>query len=169
MCEGFSIEDDLALDAAMIAEYGHMVTGVDGGDGPSWTYTVGLYERVGHPELIVAGAEIVSSAKLLNQIARLVVAGRVFGAGDMWKSPSGLVRFGRVDPIQFRLGTFNVWLALIDAGHLRSNDLIALQVFAPATWFCRGHQACQPDLSRPESRVGVALTGPNPPAWHELN
>jgi hypothetical protein len=169
MCEGFSQEDDLALSAATIAEYGHLVTGVDGGESPSWSYTVGLHERTGHPELILAGAEIVPSTKLLNQIARLIVAGRVFVAGDTWESTEGFVRFGRVDPIQFRLGTFNVWLALIDAGHLRSNDLVALQVFAPPTWFCPEHQRCQPDLSRPESRVGVAPDGPEVPAWYELN
>ena len=30
MCEGFSLEDVLALDAAHIAEYGFMIIGVEG-------------------------------------------------------------------------------------------------------------------------------------------
>jgi hypothetical protein len=55
MCEGSSQEEVLAEDAAIIAEHGHLVTGVGDGDPPHWTYTVGLLDRFGHPELIVAG------------------------------------------------------------------------------------------------------------------
>src|SRR5207237_48832 len=40
MCEGFSLEDVLALDEAHIAEYGFMVVGVNGGEdderGTTW-------------------------------------------------------------------------------------------------------------------------------------
>ena len=80
---------------------------------------------------------------------------------DSWESPEGPVRFGRVDPLQFRLGTFNVWLALAEAGHLRSEEFMALQVFVPDSWLCHECQESQPVLSRPESRVGLALARPN--------
>ena len=55
MCEGFSLEDVLALDAATIAEYGFMVVGVDAPDRsehdpPPWAYTVGLLDAADHPE-----------------------------------------------------------------------------------------------------------------------
>ena len=42
MCEGFSLDDVLALDAARIAEYGFMVIGVgsEEADHAPWAYTV---------------------------------------------------------------------------------------------------------------------------------
>ena len=161
ICEGFSQEDDLALDAATIAEYGFMVTGVGDADHSPWAYTVGLFDRVRHPELIIAGTEIVESGRLLNEIGRLVLAGRTFAAGDTWESPDGLVRFGRVDPLQFRLGTFNVWLALAEAGYLCSEGFVAIQVFVPESWLCHDCRESQPVLSRPESRVGLTRAGPD--------
>jgi hypothetical protein len=81
--------------------------------------------------------------------------------GDTWTSPPGTVRFGAVDPIQYRLGTFNVWYGLERSGSLESRDLEAIQVVAPRGAFCRCDLCVQPDLSRPESRVGVAPLSAN--------
>jgi hypothetical protein len=88
MCEGLSQEEMLAEHAEIIAEHGYLVTGVGDGDPPHWTYTVGLLDLVGHPELDV------------------------------------------------------------------------VQVFAPRAEICGCELCRQPDLSRPESRVGVAPLTP---------
>ena len=161
MCDGFSQEEMFAHDAAIIEEHGFLVTGVGEGDPPHWAYTVGLLDRAGHPELIVAGPHVEIAAGLINQIGRPILEGRRFEVGDTWMSPAGTVRFGAVHPIQYRLGTFNVWLGLEQSGYLRSTHLEAIQVVAPVGSFCRCELCVQPDLSRPESRVGVAPLRPN--------
>jgi hypothetical protein len=159
MCEGFSQEDDLALAAAAMAEYDYLTIGIDEPDDPdcpNWTYTVGLLDRVGHPELIVAGPAVEPSYDLIHQIGhRILDDHRRFAPGDTWLSPFGLVLFGAVDPIQHRLNTFNRWNLMAEHGHLRVKDLEALQVFVPSTWFCDGHALTQPDLSDPAARVDV--------------
>ena len=66
MCEGFSLDDVLALDAAHIAEYGFINIGVDV-EPPAtpWAYTVGLLDAAGHPELIVVGAPLARCGPIL--------------------------------------------------------------------------------------------------------
>ena len=166
VCEGFSQEDELLLTAATIAEYGYMVMGVgaasgDPPGGPEWAYTVGLLDRADHPELIVAGPEFVSTGALLNEIGRSILAGPRYAVGDTFRSSSGVVRFGAVDPIQYRLGTFNVWHDLERMGLLHVGPLEALQVFAPPEWLCAGHRDRQPVLSDPSSRVDAPVALPN--------
>ena len=70
MCEGFSLDDVLALDAAHIAEYGFINIGVDVEPpaGP-WAYPVGLLDTAGHPELIVAGAPLARCGPILATLA----------------------------------------------------------------------------------------------------
>jgi hypothetical protein len=156
LCDGFSQEDMLAHDAAIIEEHGYLVTGVGGGEPPHWAYTVGLLDLFGHPELIVAGPHFEDAGALINAIGRSIREGRRFDVGDTWTSPPGTVRFGAVHPIQYRLGTFNVWFALEQRGYLQSTELEAIQAVAPTGSFCGCALCAQPDLSRPESRVGVA-------------
>jgi hypothetical protein len=164
MCEGASQEEVLAEDAAIVEEHGYLVTGVGGGDPPHWTYTVGLLDRFGHPELIVAGPHCEVAGALINLVGREIAEGRSFRAGDVLTLPgdTGSARFGRVHPIQYRLDTFNVWHWLLDRKVVSATMLEAVQVFAPRESICRCAACRQPDLSRPESRVGVAPSTPHP-------
>jgi hypothetical protein len=165
ICEGRNQEDLLAEDAAIIAEHGYLVTGVGDGDPPHWTYTVGLLDRFGHPELIVAGPHLEVAGALINLVGREIGDGRSFHAGDVLALPgdTGSARFGRVHPIQYRLATFNVWHWLAHREVVSSTALEAVQVFAPRESICRGAACRQPDLSRPESRVGLAPRGRDRP------
>ncbi len=160
MCEGFTLEETLDHDLELIEKCGFIVTGVDDSEAP-WAYTVGLDDGVGHPELIVAGPGWKHSAALLAEIGEAILRGARFLAGDTWRSSEGRVRFGAVDPIQFRLGTFAVWHNLVESDRLACAEYQALQVFVPRSWFCSGHEACEPDLARTESRVGISLVRPN--------
>lgn len=157
MCEGFSVEDVLALEAARIDEYGFIVMGVDGTqESPSaitWSYTVGLLDAAGHPELIVAGPSVDAGGDLLNRLGRRVLAGARFTVGDRVKVDRSRARIGAVHPIQYELDTFNVWHSLRAIGALDAPEVETLQVFAPRGWFCRCHQHAQPDLSDPLARL----------------
>jgi hypothetical protein len=161
MCEGFSQEDVLAADAAIIEEHGYLVTGVGESEPPHWAYTVGLLDRVGHPELILAGPHFEVAGAIINHVGRQILDGRSFAAGDTLLTEHGVLRFGEVDPIQYRLSTFNVWFALAAHGFLEIRELRAIQLLAPADVICDCGLCDQPDLSRPESRVGVAPLRPN--------
>ena len=153
MCEGFSLEDALVLDAAAIEEYGYIVVGVTDSLGPAWAYTIGLLDRADHPELIVVGPEYFWRGRLLNEIGRRVLAGERFASGDRVQIPDGVAEIGVVHPIQYELTTFNVWHNLERIGAVEASSLQALQVFAPQDWFCEGHQHPQPALSDPACRI----------------
>jgi hypothetical protein len=161
MCEGFSLEDVLLLEAATIDEYGFTVVGVSDADespGPlPWSYTVGLLDAIGHPELIVAGPAVDVAAGLLNRVGRRVLVGQRLAVGDRIRVAGGRARVGADHPVQYELHTFNVWHNLRSMGLLLMPELEALQVFAPPSWFCRCHQHVQPDLGDPLVRLGEGV------------
>jgi hypothetical protein len=72
------------------------------------------------------------------------------------------LRIGAVDPVHYRLGTFNTWFALADHGTVRAEALRAVQLIAPPDVICKCGLCDQSDLSRPVSRVGVAPLDPRP-------
>ncbi|HEY7136576.1 MAG TPA: hypothetical protein VIB48_16100 [Acidimicrobiia bacterium] len=58
ICEGFGMDDVLALAEARIAEHGFTMQGVSDPDVPDdangWVYTMGLLDAADHPEMVVA-------------------------------------------------------------------------------------------------------------------
>ena len=157
MCDGFSFDDVVALHGAHIAEYGFTVVGVTASppddEGVEWAYTIGLLDVADHPELVVAGPEAVSGARLLLALGQEVLAGERFPCGGVLSDPPSALRFGTVDAVQHTLGVFGDWYAAKHAGHVRAARLEVLQVFAPDPWFCAGHGGHQPDLADPRTRL----------------
>jgi hypothetical protein len=154
MCDGFSLEDALAMDAAAIAEYGFVVIGVDGERSAGhWAYTVGLVNHAAHPELVIAGPAFDIGGALLSALGRRVIDGHRLRPGDTVDLPDGVLRVGAVHPVQYELDTFNMWHNLAAIGALDVHVLEALQVVAPSSWFCACHTHSQPDLSDPAARV----------------
>jgi Domain of unknown function (DUF4262) len=157
MCEGFSLEDVLALESAAIDEYGFIVMAVEDPEEPSsgmrWCYTIGLLDRADHPELIVAGPSVEVGGALLNRLGKRVLAGARFQVGDRVKVRRGRARVGAVHPVQYEIDTFNVWHNLQAVRALHAPELEAVQIFAPSSWFCGPHQHVQPDLSDPQARL----------------
>jgi hypothetical protein len=76
--------DDIEARVARdIAEYGWHVVKVMGDDeAPGWAYTIGLHERLAHPELAVFGMELEPMHQVLNHVAALVGTGRRFEPGE---------------------------------------------------------------------------------------
>ena len=126
MCEGFSLDDVLALDAAQIAEYGFVIIGVDGSppdDGSPWAYTIGLLDAADHPELIIAGPSLETSGSMLSLLAHSVLDdGDRYELGDTIDLGASLDRgggdavVGAVHEIHYVLDTFNMWHNLQEYG-----------------------------------------------------
>jgi hypothetical protein len=159
MCDGFSVDDVLALDAAHIAEYGFALQGVVGPGGEddgvgSWVYTVGLLDAAEHPELIVAGASPNTSASVLSALAGAVLEGERFEVGDTIDLGGAIARVGSVHEIQYELDTFATWHRLKDAGVLRAREVVAVQVTVPYELFPPAGPSSQPVLANPGARVG---------------
>lgn len=51
-------------------------------EGPTFTYTLGLFHTLNHPEILIMGVEITTAQHLLNNLGELIRAGRRFVAGS---------------------------------------------------------------------------------------
>ncbi len=160
MCEGFSLDDVIALDAAHIGEYGYAIQGVVGPRGVddgfgSWVYTVGLLDAVGHPELIIVGGFPNSSASVLSLLAGSTLEGERYHVDDTIDlGEGGAARVGSVHEIQYELDTFNTWHNLKHAGVLHAPELEAVQIIVSDTFFPPGkRRSLQPHLAHPDARV----------------
>ena len=161
ICDGASLEEVLASDAARIDEHGYVMMGVEGdADGvvQPWVYTIGLLDLAVHPELIVVGAEIDTAAWLLRLVAEKVLDGARFRAGDTIALPPGNARLRDVHEVHYDNGTFNMWHELRAYGAFDAPELTALQMMLPRSLFCPEHRDSQPLLSDPR----VCITGPRP-------
>jgi hypothetical protein len=159
MCEGFSRDDVLALDAASIAEYGFAIIAVGPPDdahekGGSWAYTVGLLDAADHPELIVTGVGAETAGMLLKSLADEVLAGEQYCVGDTIRTPRGAARVGPVHEVQYGLETFDMWHNQRRYGTLGTRELEAVQIVLPSAFFCSVHRHAQPVLGDPTARVG---------------
>jgi hypothetical protein len=155
MCEGFSQEDDVALDAAALDEYGFLTIGIDEPDVigcPNWTYTVGFLDSYDHPELVVAGAPVQAAHQLIHQLWHAIDDGQKFAVGDGSCTPFGDVTFGAVHEVQSDRGSFGRWQLLADHGYLQ-RPFAALQVFVPASWKVPVPDWIEVDLSDPVARL----------------
>ena len=166
MCEGFSLDDVLALDAASIAEYGFTIIAVgppvDSHDkSGTWAYTVGLLDAADHPELIVTGVSTEAAGMVSRALADEVLAGEQYCVGDTIRTPRGVARVGPVHEIQYGLETLNMWHNLRRYGTLRTAELEAVQIVLPSAFFCSVHRHAQPVLGDPTARVGRHERPPN--------
>ena len=159
MCEGFTLDDEIALGAAHIAEHGYGIQGVVGPGGVddgfgSWVYTIGLLDAAGHPELIIAGGFPDWSASVLSMLASSTLDGERFQVDetiDLGKG--GIARVGSVHEIQYELDTFNMWHNLKSAGALHAPELAAVQITVSDVFFPPGGRFRQPRLADPNARV----------------
>lgn len=163
VCEGFTIDDVMALDAVRIAEVGYGIQGViapsgDHDDGVgAWAYTVGLLDAAGHPEMIIAGVAPDLAASVLSVLAQSALEGERYLVGETIDLGGPIARVGYVHDVQYELGTFSTWFRLIMAGVLRESTLDAVQIILPVDGPPFGARSSQPLLSLPEERVDIVV------------
>jgi Domain of unknown function (DUF4262) len=72
-----TVDDEDTYLAGMIRHYGQFIQYVFGDDdGPSFAYTIGLFDH-NHPELLILGLPEETAARVLNMLGDLVRDGRV--------------------------------------------------------------------------------------------
>jgi hypothetical protein len=83
ICDGATHEEVLTETSQRIERFGFTMLGIEPNpDTPSWVYTVGLVERHNHPEIGVLGLPLQEAYRLLDAVARGVLAGERFAAGE---------------------------------------------------------------------------------------
>jgi hypothetical protein len=153
------MDDVLALAETRIAEHGFTMQGVSDPDVPDdptgWVYTMGLLDRAGHPELVVAGVPVMTAAQVLGALGRAVLDGECFHVGETIDLGTGIAEVGAVHPVHSERSTFNVWHELKAVGVLHAPELTVLQVVAPDALCPFGDRSWQPLLADPDTRVGT--------------
>jgi hypothetical protein len=122
--------------------------------GPAtWSYTVGLTEMTGHPELVVAQVKPETADALLSELAPRVLRGEVMNPDTIVEVGDYTFPIGAVHQTRLDAGLMPVWTAYAArygvAAHLR-----ALQVQMPDDWYCRCHAGSQPRLDLPGGLPG---------------
>ncbi|MGQ0520770.1 MAG: DUF4262 domain-containing protein [Actinomycetota bacterium] len=160
ICDGATEDEVRQWFASTIDEYGWAIQAVEPGpDNWGWQYTIGLVERFGHPELVVAaGLSRQDEAGLLHHLVHEIEEeGRRFGPGDRISVAGAELRFAAVHPWQVdEAGVLNTWFDHYRAFPEFLPRLSALQVVLPPEFFCE-HTGPQPRLDLPEdvlSRTG---------------
>jgi hypothetical protein len=80
MCDGWTLDEAHADLHERKERFGWVLQGVEGRR--PWTYPIGLLERFGHPELVMAGVPPGAAAGMLNALARRIQAGDDLLEGD---------------------------------------------------------------------------------------
>jgi hypothetical protein len=160
LCDGAS-EDELRLELDRLIEtYGWALQGVEGTPwSDPWTYTIGLVEHFGHPELIVTSVAFDMACVLLNELSQRVRGGQRFLPGDETDVSGIHVRFVAVHPAQLSEDLFAIWSDHYRAFGAVGPVLTAMQVLLPDSLFCAKHGRAMPRLDQPAPVLGS--TRPN--------
>jgi hypothetical protein len=151
ICDGATDEEVRRRLADRIEWYGWGVQGVEASDENwGWAYTVGLVERFGHPELVVASMlDLNDLGELLNLLGDEIGSGRRFQPGVRTRVRDVELDFAKVHRRQFERGVFARWVDHYAPLGSSGPQLSALQVLLPAKYFCPVHAGPQPRLDLP--------------------
>jgi hypothetical protein len=146
MCDGATEDEVLAELDSYVVQYGFAQVPVEN-DGQPWTYTIGLAAR-GHPELVLAGTTLEPATQVVDRLARRVLEGERFDSDASVTEGGQRFTVRAVHAWHFDQGLMAIWNNYY-LGRPDPPPFAALQVVAPATWFCRCHANSQPRLDLP--------------------
>jgi len=78
---GRDLEPDERKLVENVRHYDCHIVAVTGGDMPSWYYSVGLFEKFGHPEVVIFGLKQTLAHSMINDLAARIREGERFESG----------------------------------------------------------------------------------------
>lgn len=155
ICDGATPEEALDGLHDKIKRFGWAIQYVEPSPGnPGWGYTIGLIERLHHPELVVVGLDPRQTALLLHDFVSRINDGERFGGQSLASLPNrSVVRFVPVHPTQFAAGVMAQWNNVYDTYGPFDLEQRALQMLpcgAQGLW----HSRPVPRLDRATTVLG---------------
>lgn len=150
MCNGASAEDMIESLHHRVVHDGFTLLGVDGP--VSWVYTIGL-ARLGHPELVVAGAKMPIATGLIEILGERVMDGVRLQSDTIVEVAGETYALGAVHPSRIAAGLCAMWFQH-ESAYPGSTELQVLQVHIPDEHFCACHAGTQPRLDLPGGALG---------------
>ncbi len=162
-CEGFSEEEIERSQDLTIRIHGWLLQSVSDEEGVGWSYTVGLTESYGHPELICLDIALDDQVQVIRWLADQVVAtGRI----DADAPQRGCIELLPVHRDHLATDLIATWLNRYD--RVPEGDEF-LQIVFNSCHFCEGHDHYLRLLDRPDvyTRGGYSAQLPNDEFDHE--
>lgn len=151
-CDGYSHEEVMQVLDLQIKIHGWAVVQV-GDDDNVFSYTIGLVENFGHPELIVVDVDRRYQQGLINELAEGIAAN---GRPALDRPSTRGVRCVGVHPNHLHADYFGTWVSRY--GELPQPGQV-LQVLLPARFYCTCHASAVRRLDRADPTPPV---GPTP-------
>ena len=113
------------------------------GDVTSWSYTVGLTENYGHPELAMTTVRLELQSAVIHRLVDDIVE---TGHLDLHLVAERELELVEVHPTRFVQEWFGTWSNRYERPPAPGGFL---QIVPPASWFCECHASATPRLDRP--------------------
>lgn len=141
-CDGYSYEQAMLELDLLIRVHGWALVQVEG-DVTSWSYTIGLTENYGHPELTMAAVRLELQSAVIHRLVDDIVE---TGQLDLDLVAERELEIVEVHPLRFVQDWFGTW-----SNHYERPPTPGgfLQIVPPASWFCEDHASATPRLDRP--------------------
>lgn len=107
MCDGWTLDEAQADLNHRKERFGWALQGVEGSR--PWVYSIGLSERFGHPELVMAGVPIDAAMAVINALGRRIMAGEDLVDGDRVQEGETGLEVGAVHPVHIANGLVGQW------------------------------------------------------------
>lgn len=133
ICDGATPDEALFGVHGCVETYGWFIQYVEGRTlANSWAYTIGLTLHFRHPELVLVGADMGDTGRILNGLGDMVRDGMTITPEHCFIDPYGShTHISPVHPIHFRKGVFAVWNEYFESLGPPPPEESALEVVLP--------------------------------------
>lgn len=107
MCDGWTLDEAQADLNDRKQRFGWALQGVEGAR--PWVYSIGLTERFGHPELVMAGVPINAAMAMVNALGRRIAAGEDLIDGDHLCEGEVELEVGSIHSVHVANGLVGQW------------------------------------------------------------
>jgi hypothetical protein len=146
LCDGWTLDEAQADLNDRKQRFGWALQGVEGAR--PWVYSIGLTERCGHPELVMAGVPIDAAMAVINALGHRIEAGEDLVDGQRVREGEVELEVGTVHPVHIATGLVGQW----KEHYLRHPEVAPLEPALLQVMPCPVVERFR--LSRPHVRLG---------------